>query len=117
MIRAEAGGEELLLVLVVYASSLLDQGFRKDRESGEFGIPRRPSVPDGLDISLINALLERKERMERDGPGRTICNRVGEQQDLDLRLGEAAAVDIAEQADEAVNQNRRRRHRAGDVRD
>jgi hypothetical protein len=55
--------------------------------------------------------------VEGDGPGAGVRHRVGEQQRLDLRLGKAAAMHAAEQADEAVDQHRRCRHRAGDVGD
>ena len=117
MIFAETGREESFDVLIVEATALFDHRFRQSGQRGEFAVLWQTTVTNGLHIRRIDPLLERQRRMERDGPCAGIGHRVGEQHDLDLRFREAAAVHIAEQSDEAVDQHRRCGHDSGDVRD
>ena len=55
--------------------------------------------------------------MERDRPGAGVCHGVGEQEYLDLLFGEAAAMNLLEQRDEATDEHGRRGHHPGDVGD
>ena len=89
---------------------------RADSAANLLSFGKRP-LTDGLHVRRIDAFLESQSRMERHGPCAAVGHRVGEQNDLNLRFGKAAAMYIPEQADEAVDQNRRSRDRAGNVRD
>ena len=63
-------------------------------------------IGDGSSAGLVgtNALLECKRRVERDGiPGR-VRNSVCQQNDLNLLLSEAAAVDLLKDANEGVDE-------------
>jgi len=94
-----------------------DQLARQDRQRGKALVHRRSACADRIDIGRRHVLLERQHRMERDCPGAGICDRVGQQQGLDLRLCECAGVDLLKQPDESLDQLRRVSHGAGDVRD
>ena len=45
-----------------------------------------------------------------------IGHRIGQQKNLDLRLAEAAAMDILKQRRQAIDEDGRRRHDAGNIR-
>jgi len=58
-------------------------------------IARRPALADRLHVRRIDAFLQRQEAVERDRPGAVVGHRIGEQEDLDLVLGETAAVNLS----------------------
>ena len=117
MILAKTGRDESIEVLIIKAPTLFDHRSCQPRQRGEFAVPGQTTLTNGLYICWIDPFLERQSRMERDCPGARVGDRVGEQNDLDLRFREAAAMHIAEQTYEAVDQNRGRRHCSGNVRD
>src|SRR5208282_4728881 len=100
MIFAETGCHESIDVLIVEATALFDQCFCQSRQRGEFAVLGQTTLTNGLHIRWIEPFLERQSRMERDGPRARVGDRVGEQNGLDLRFREAAAMHIPEQTDE-----------------
>jgi hypothetical protein len=102
MIFAEAGRDEPIDILIVETPAFFDHRFCQSRQRSELTILRQTALADGLDIRRIDPLLERQSGMERDGPSARIGHRVGEQNGLDLRFRETAAVRVSEQTDEAL---------------
>src|SRR5271165_607896 len=109
MVFTEAGRNEPIDILIVETPAFFDHCFCQSRQRSELTILRQTALADGLDIRRIDPLVERQSRMERDRPSAGVDHRVGEQNGLDLRFGEAAAVHLLEQTDEAVDQNWRGR--------
>ena len=106
MIFTETRGNESSDVLIVETTALFDQCLRQSRQRGELAVLRRATLANGLNVRRLEPLLERQRSVECDRRGANVGYRVGEQQRLDLRFGKAAAVDVLEQADKAVDQNR-----------
>ena len=72
-------------------------------QRGELPIPGQTPLTNSPYILGIDPFLQRQSGMERHGPGARVGDRVGEQNGLDLRFGEAAAAHISEQTDEAAD--------------
>jgi hypothetical protein len=117
VVLAEPGREESIDVLIAEMSALFDHCLRQAGQRRELAVLRSTTITDGLDIRWIDAFLESESRMERHGPWAVVGHRIGEEDGLDLRFREAATMDVPEQTDEAVDQNRRGRDRADEVRD
>src|SRR5215831_12953623 len=96
MIFTEAGGDESIDVLIVETSTLFDYRFCQSRQRSKLGFLRQATLADGLDIRRIDPLFKRQRCVECDGPGARVGSRVGEQNGLDLRFREAAAMHIPE---------------------
>src|SRR6187402_1170940 len=78
-------------------------------------ITRQATVTDRLNVRRIEAFFQRQERMESNSPGAAVCDRVCQQQRLDLCLGETSGMDLLEYANQTVDQFRRSGHRACNV--
>ena len=105
MILAESGGKKGLCVGVRDAAAGFDEGACESREGGEFWVGGQLTASDGLDVSVGNALLQGEVGMKSDGPLGGIGDGVGEEHDLDLRLGEGAMVDVLKEGGEAVGED------------
>ena len=116
VILAESGRKEPIGVVLAQASTLLDHRSGERRQRGGLFVLGQATLANRLHVRRIDPFLERPGRMERNGSCAGIGHRVGEQDDLHLRLAEAAAMHVPEQANEAVDQNRRGGHLADDVR-
>src|ERR1700722_6359962 len=105
MIFAEACREEAIGVLIIKMSTFFDHRFCQSRQSCEVAVLGQATLTNSLDIGRIESFLQGQSRVERDRPFRGVGHRVRKQDSLDLCFREGAAVYVAEQTDEAVDQD------------
>ena len=108
-ILAETGGDELIDIAVVEVTALLSR-FSPAATARRACRPSANGAREWAHVGGIQARLEAQRRVECNRPRAFVGHRIGKQHSLDLRFGETAAVDIAEQTNQAVDQHGRARH-------
>src|SRR5947207_8827983 len=91
-IFAETCIDKFVHIPVIKVSALLDQASRQDGERGILAMLWRAPFANGVDVCLVEPFLECESRMKRNRPRTSVCDRVGEKNDLNLRLRKTAAM-------------------------
>ena len=116
-ILAKAGREEALDLLIIEPTALFDQCTRQCGESAKLLVRRRAASTYRIDIRGIETCLQSESGVERDRPGAGVGHGIGKEHRLNLRFRKAAAVNLVEYADKALDEHRRCRHGTRQIRD
>jgi hypothetical protein len=101
VILAETGVEECRHILIVEMPTLFDECPCKGGQGRMLRIRGSAPFANGVDIRRVNTFFHRQEGMECHRPGRRIGDSIGKQDNLNLLFGKAAAMNFAEESDQA----------------